>query len=247
MLAIPANVASPLTLFAGMGLCWLLVTVTGMISPEVEHLHPHDNESDPHTHPSPSHPRNSATTVNEEVDLEKSIVPAKTTNQLTKTEAKRLVRLSLATAVALGFHNIPEGVATFISAIKSPSLGVTVAIAIGIHNIPEGIGVAIPVYYATKSKLKALLWSSIAAIAEPLGALIAYIFIKTSEAASHDAEEEQQESTTTLSPIGFALAFGLVGGIMVYIALLELLVSAHRQKFAGITEGKINAAFVGGW
>ena len=45
--------------------------------------------------------------------------------------------------------------ATFISALQDPALGVAIAIAIAIHNIPEGIAVSVPIYYATKNRKKA--------------------------------------------------------------------------------------------
>ncbi|KAI8853621.1 hypothetical protein BC829DRAFT_381766 [Chytridium lagenaria] len=217
----------------GMAFCWVLVKVTSWISPDIEKLHPHDGGSHHHNHTS----TNTSTTHHHD-----SILPAdgnfiisnssatlpgdladsashsekvsiKVEEGLSQEQANRLIKLSMATRLLWG-------VATFISTVKSPSLGTAVAIAIGIHNIPEGICVAIPVYYATGSKLKALLWASVAAIAEPFGACIAYAVMQA-----------------TLSPIGFALAFGLVAGIM-------LMVQAHRHTSGSITENRINAAFV---
>lgn len=41
-------------------------------------------------------------------------------------------------------------------------------------QIPEGVAVALPLYYATGSKWKGLLWAAVSAAAEPLGGLIAY-------------------------------------------------------------------------
>ncbi|MDX1283931.1 MAG: ZIP family metal transporter, partial [Draconibacterium sp.] len=69
-----------------------------------------------------------------------------------KTEANRfnkLYRMGLLTALAVGVHNFPEGIATFMSAINDPAVGVAIAIAIAIHNIPEGIAISVPIYYAT--------------------------------------------------------------------------------------------------
>lgn len=36
--------------------------------------------------------------------------------------------------------------ATFVSGLAEPKLGLTIAIAIAIHNIPEGITVSVPIY-----------------------------------------------------------------------------------------------------
>lgn len=50
-------------------------------------------------------------------------------------------------------------------------------IAIALHNIPEGISISIPVYYSTNSKLKAFFYTLISGLSEPLGAVIAYLFL----------------------------------------------------------------------
>ena len=56
----------------------------------------------------------------------------------------RLMRMGVMTALAIGIHNFPEGIATFTSAVDNMALGVAIAVAIAIHNIPEGIAVSIP-------------------------------------------------------------------------------------------------------
>ena len=67
-------------------------------------------------------------------------------------EDSRLLRLGMMTALTIGIHNFPEGMATFFAAMSDPARGASVALAIAIHNNPEGIVVAIPVYYATGNK-----------------------------------------------------------------------------------------------
>ena len=58
--------------------------------------------------------------------------------RLSQAEAKKLSRMSLNTAVAIGLHNFPEGLATFVAALEDPKVGALLAIAIAIHNVPEG-------------------------------------------------------------------------------------------------------------
>ena len=70
-----------------------------------------------------------------------------------------LMRTGVVTAIALAIHNFPEGMATFMSALQSPTLAIPIVCAIAIHNIPEGIAVAVPVYYATGSKSKGFWYS----------------------------------------------------------------------------------------
>ena len=73
------------------------------------------------------------------------------------------------TGLAVGIHNFPEGLATFVATLSSPSLGIALAVAIAMHNIPEGVCVAMPVYYATGSKWKAFLWAFLSGVSEPVG------------------------------------------------------------------------------
>lgn len=143
---------------------------------------------------------------------------------------KQLMRMGLFTALAITLHNLPEGMATFIAAIEDPALGITLAIAIAIHNIPEGIAVSVPIYYATGSKKKAFFYSAISGLAEPIGALIGFLVL-----------------SIFLTETLFGLIFAGVGGIMVYIALDELLPSAekygaHHQVIYGLVLGMATMA-----
>ena len=72
---------------------------------------------------------------------------------------RKLMRMGLMTALVIGIHNFPEGIATFMSAIDNPTLG---------------IAVSVPIYYATGSRRKAFLLSLSSGLAEPVGALLAY-------------------------------------------------------------------------
>ncbi len=67
----------------------------------------------------------------------------------------KLMRMGLFTALAIGIHNFPEGLATFLAALEDPSLGVAIAIAVALHNIPEGVSVSVPIFYATGDRKKA--------------------------------------------------------------------------------------------
>jgi ZIP family zinc transporter len=122
-----------------------------------------------------------------------------------------LLKMGMFTALAIGIHNFPEGIATFTSAIQDPALGVAIAIAIAIHNIPEGIAVSVPVYFATGDKKKAFKLSFLSGLSEPIGALAAYLFLMP-----------------FLNDIMFGVIFAAVAGIMVFISLDELLPAAKR-------------------
>lgn len=72
---------------------------------------------------------------------------------------KRLLRSGIFTALTIAVHNLPEGLATFVSALDNPKLAVPVVAAVAIHNIPEGIAVSTPVFFATGSRSKAFWYS----------------------------------------------------------------------------------------
>lgn len=130
---------------------------------------------------------------------------------LRREEAAKLERVGVLTAITVAIHNFPEGIATFMSAMINPQLGIVIAIAIGLHNIPEGIAVAVPIFQATGSKKRAISLALISGLAEPLGGIIGYLFLRQ-----------------FLNPmvIGFILAF--VAGIMVFISLDELLPTSRE-------------------
>ena len=90
-----------------------------------------------------------------------------------------LYKVGILSMITLFLHNIPEGIATFISAMTNETLGIKLAIAIMAHNIPEGICISVPIYYATKSRGKAFFCTFIAGIAEPIGGILMYVLFKS--------------------------------------------------------------------
>ncbi len=128
-------------------------------------------------------------------------------------DSKKLLRMGLFTALAIGIHNFPEGLATFLAALEDPSLGVAIAIAIALHNIPEGISVSVPLYYATGKRRTAFFYSFASGLAEPVGAGVAYLVILFFAGSPQGV----------LPPQLMGILFGGVAGIMVYISLDELL------------------------
>ncbi|HBE89372.1 MAG TPA: zinc transporter ZupT [Elusimicrobia bacterium] len=124
----------------------------------------------------------------------------------------KLMRMGLFTALAIGIHNFPEGLATFLAALNDPGLGVAIAVALALHNIPEGISVSVPIFYATGDRRKAFLYSFLSGLAEPVGALIAWMAILFFLG-----------SDGVVPPQVMGALFAGVAGIMVYISVDELL------------------------
>ena len=122
-----------------------------------------------------------------------------------------LFRLGFISMIAIGLHNFPEGIATFIAAYKDSSLGITVAIAIALHNIPEGLAVAMPIYYATGKKGKALKYCALSGFAEPAGALASFLILRP-----------------FINDVLLGAIFAFVAGIMIYISIEELIPSSRQ-------------------
>ena len=125
----------------------------------------------------------------------------------------KLMRMGLFTAIAIGIHNFPEGLATFLAALQDPHLGLAIAVAIALHNIPEGISVSVPIFYATGSRRKAFVYSVLSGLAEPVGAGIGYLAVLLFLGGN----------TRVIPSEIMGILFGGVAGIMVYISLDELL------------------------
>ena len=108
--------------------------------------------------------------------------------------------------IAIIMHNIPEGIITSITTEKNLSLGISTSIGIALHNIPEGISISIPIYFATKSRKKAYIYTTLSGLSELLGALISIILLKN-----------------FINNFILAFILGITAGIMIDISINELL------------------------
>lgn len=122
---------------------------------------------------------------------------------------KKLYRVGVFSMLAIIIHNIPEGIATFLGTTTNLSLGISLTFAIALHNIPEGICISMPIYTATGSKKTAIKYAFISALAEPIGAILAFLLLKP---------------IITDTIMGFILS--LIAGIMLHIGIFELLPTA---------------------
>lgn len=128
---------------------------------------------------------------------------------------KRLFRSGVFMAIALALHNIPEGMSVFLVSYYNLAAGIGLALAIALHAIPEGIAVATLVYATTGSRFKAVCWAAFTGGASIVGGLIGVVFMEW------------------FLPTGFTQAMmGLAAGMMVYVAVCELLPAAVRKQTA---------------
>ena len=153
------------------------------------------------------------------------LIPSEENPQKEKKKSGKLMRMGVFTALAIGIHNFPEGLATFVSALQEPSVALPIVVAIAIHNIPEGIAVSVPIYQAPGSKSKAFNYSFLSGLAEPLGALIGWLIL-----------------LPIMNDIVYGVIFAGVAGIMVFISFDELLPAAqeygeHHLSLYGLISG----------
>lgn len=124
-----------------------------------------------------------------------------------------LYRVGILSMFALMIHNFPEGIATFMTAYNDLSMGISLGIAIMLHNIPEGISISVPIFYATGSRGRGLLYSFVSGVAEPLGALMAFLILKR-----------------FINDVTISIVLVLVAGIMITLAIEEMLPEANKYN-----------------
>ena len=124
-------------------------------------------------------------------------------------EKRRMaLRSAFVTGLALLLHNLPEGILTFFTGAYDAHLGLRTALAIAMHNIPEGLAVAVPLFYATQNRAKAVGAAFASGLAEPIGALLAWGLLHG-----------------VLGPAFLNGMTVLIGGIMTWVGAAQLLPS----------------------
>lgn len=137
-------------------------------------------------------------------------LPDQTNNSNAKNVG--LYKIGIISMLAIILHNIPEGIATFITSSTNIKLGLTLTIAIALHNIPEGISIAVPIYHSTGNKKKAFLYSFLSGISEVVGAILAYLFL-----------------APFVNDFIMAALYAIIAGIMVHISIYELIPGAYKE------------------
>ncbi|NLY86752.1 MAG: zinc transporter ZupT [Tissierellia bacterium] len=114
--------------------------------------------------------------------------------------------LGIMSAIAVAIHNLPEGLAVYTTGLKDMALAIPIAIGVILHNIPLSIAITMPIFYATGSRKKGFLYSLIVGLCQPLGAIIGHLVL-----------------ANFLNDTVHGILFSIVGGIMIFISLDELL------------------------
>ena len=145
----------------------------------------------------------------------------------------KLINSGLLLAIGISLHNLPEGISVGAGYMHNPQFGLFIAMAIMLHNIPEGLATALPLSKGGAKRGYALGIAALSGLAEPLGAVLAGLFLGSFQ-----------------NLIPGALAFA--GGVMVYITLDELIPSAREYGSVhwtslGIIVGSIFVFLLSAW
>ncbi len=120
----------------------------------------------------------------------------------------------------LTIHSFPEGIAVGVSfadlgfeggiamfGTSVPLLAIFMTVAISIHNIPEGTAISIPLRSLGVSEWKMVWWAVFSSLPQPLGAVIAFAFVRWAR---------------DILPYGF----GFAAGAMIYLVVTEFIPEA---------------------
>nr|MDO8114605.1 ZIP family metal transporter [Candidatus Sigynarchaeota archaeon] len=123
----------------------------------------------------------------------------------------KLAKIGTMVTLGLIIHQLPEGMIAFSGTLFDVNMGILIMVAIIFHNVPEGISVSLPVLFVTCNKKKAFWYSFLSGLAEPAGAVIAFVFL-----------------FPFLSGNVIAALLAFFGGVMIYLSLDTILPTARR-------------------
>ncbi|CEG72622.1 hypothetical protein RMATCC62417_08152 [Rhizopus microsporus] len=130
-------------------------------------------------------------------------------------DPKHYLSIGIQTAIAICVHKFPEGLIMFVSTKASSALGLSVSIALSIHNLTEGFMIALPLYYATRSRMIAFSAASLmGGLSQPLGALVGLLLVKNISKSKED--------------VLFGAIFACISGMMSLITIQSMLPQAIR-------------------
>jgi len=128
-----------------------------------------------------------------------------------KEEGCESHKIGLMSFFGLGFHSLIDGVIIGVSFGISSVLGLITTIAIISHEFPEGLIAASLMLGSKLSKKKVVIYSLLVALATPIGAVLAYLFL----------------GNVGENVLGMLL--GLAAGSFLYVAMTNLIPELHKN------------------
>lgn len=140
--------------------------------------------------------------------------------------------LGVLSSVGLTVHSLLDGVIVAVGFEAGWTMGLFTTLAVILHKIPDGITITGILLHAKMSRQKVILFSTMVALATPLGAIIAYFYFKN------------------ISPSLLGILLALTAGSFLFLAAADLLPETHKVRhranaayfFAGV--GLISTLFL---
>lgn len=137
------------------------------------------------------------------------------------TPLSRLLMIGIQTTLAITLHKLPEGFVTYITSEADSKLGIEIFLSLLVHNFIEGFLMCLPLYYLFSTdknkfygKFKAVLISGgLGGIAQPLGALLGYVFLQFNPILPDDDDE-----VDTLNFL-FGVVISVTSGFLTVVSL----------------------------
>jgi len=135
---------------------------------------------------------------------------------ITPNSKRTLLQSGTLMLVAIGLHNIPEGMAIGAGGIHDIQLGMLLALMIALHNIPEGMAIAAPLLAGGLSRKRIIFLTMLSGTPTLIGAILGI-------------------AIGGLSDTAIALSLSVAGGAMLYVVFGEIIpqaVAMRRDRIA---------------
>ncbi|MCL2127612.1 MAG: ZIP family metal transporter [Treponema sp.] len=116
----------------------------------------------------------------------------------------KMLRSGTLMLIAIGLHNVPEGIAIGAGGSHNFQLGTLLAVMIALHNIPEGMAIAAPLLAGGVGKWRVIYLTALSGAPTFLGGLIGLLLGR-------------------ISDFSIAMSLSAAGGAMLYIVFGEII------------------------
>ncbi|MCL2501401.1 MAG: ZIP family metal transporter [Defluviitaleaceae bacterium] len=117
---------------------------------------------------------------------------------------KKMLRSGIIMIIAIGLHNIPEGIAIGAGGSHDLGLGLLIAFMIALHNIPEGMAIAAPLLAGGVNRVKVVCMTLVCGFTTVFGAMLGTLI-------------------GNISDFAVALSLSAAGGAMLYVVFGEII------------------------
>ena len=125
-----------------------------------------------------------------------------------KFSKNKLLNSGIVMAIAIGLHNLPEGIALGSSGSISTANAVAITVLLGLHNMPEGMAITVPLLSGGQSAKKSVAAAFLSGSVTVLGALIGFF-------------------AGNISPAVICVSLSFAAGAMTYVSFTEVFYQAY--------------------